>query len=109
MVDTLAAARWGDPADAVELPEAVRSLLQTALGVTARPHPTGGAGRALRRSTLPGPALAALRDTGAQVRTDEPARLARAAGRSTVDLLRLRAGDASGAPDAVARPASHPE
>ena len=109
MVDIPAAARWGDPADAVELPEAVRSLLHTALGVTAGTSAVAGAGPALPRSTLPGPALAALRGTGAQVRTDEPARLAHAAGRSTVDLLRLRAGDASTAPDAVVLPASHPE
>lgn len=38
------------------------------------------------------------------VRTDRAARLAHAGGRSYLDLIRLRGGDASGAPDAVLTP-----
>jgi len=112
MVDFRAAARWGDPADAVALPAAVRSLLATALGVrTPPPAPTPAADPAagLPVSGLGQPALAALRDACGDVRTDDAARLTHAAGRSTVDLLRLRTGDASGAPDAVVRPADHHE
>jgi len=94
-------ARWGRPSDAVALPERLRAVFGG-----ARPRPPVPA------VTLPPPALAsatvdALRATGAAVATDDAARLAHAAGKSTVDLLRLRAGDASGAPDAVVAPASH--
>ncbi|HEU4425215.1 MAG TPA: FAD-binding oxidoreductase [Pilimelia sp.] len=109
MVDIRAAARWGDPAAAVVLPEAVRSLLGSALGVTAPATAAQPAAPVLPGPVLPEPALAALGEACAHVRTDDAARLAHAAGKSTVDLLRLRAGDASGAPDAVACPANHPE
>ena len=40
------------------------------------------------------------------VRTDRLTRVAHAAGRSYLDLVRLRAGDATGAPDAVVYPGS---
>jgi alkyldihydroxyacetonephosphate synthase len=43
------------------------------------------------------------------VRQDRLARVAHAVGRSYPDLLRLRSGDASSAPDAVAYPGSHDE
>src|SRR5581483_6911375 len=43
------------------------------------------------------------------VRRDRLARVSHAAGRSYPDLVRLRSGDATGAPDAVVLPASHPE
>jgi alkyldihydroxyacetonephosphate synthase len=100
-------ARWGDPADAVTLPPGVTALLGTALGVSA---PTPGAHAAvLPRTTLDAPVLDALRAACGRLDTDDAARLAHAAGKSTEDLLRLRAGDATGAPDAVARPGGHDE
>ncbi|MEU4222604.1 FAD-binding protein, partial [Actinoplanes sp. NPDC026623] len=100
-------ARWGDPADAVTLPPGVTALLGTALGVSA---PTPGAHAAvLPRTTLDAPVLDALRAACGRLDTDDAARLAYAAGKSTEDLLRLRAGDATGAPDAVARPGGHDE
>ena len=43
------------------------------------------------------------------VRTDRLTRVAHAAGRSYLDLVRLRAGDATGAPDAVVAPGSPDE
>jgi alkyldihydroxyacetonephosphate synthase len=100
-------ARWGDPADAVTLPPAVAALLGAALGVTA---PAAGArAAALPPAALDAPVLDALRAAGGRVDTDDAARLAHCAGKSTEDLLRLRSGEASGAPDAVARPSSHDE
>jgi alkyldihydroxyacetonephosphate synthase len=45
----------------------------------------------------------------AHVRDDAEARVLRAAGKSYPDLVRLRAGDATGAPDAVVLPGSHDE
>ena len=65
----------------------------------------------LATSTLP----AAVRDELAQavgaahVRTDDAARVAHTRGWSTPDLLKLRAGDASDAPDAVVLPGNHDE
>jgi alkyldihydroxyacetonephosphate synthase len=44
-----------------------------------------------------------------RARTDREERVSHAAGKSYPDLVRLRSGDASGAPDAVVYPASHEE
>ena len=41
--------------------------------------------------------------------TDHETRLHRTRGKSTPDLLRLRAGDGSDSPDAVVRPGTHEE
>jgi alkyldihydroxyacetonephosphate synthase len=100
-------ARWGDPADAVALPEPVRQLLASALKLTG-PRP-GGARPALPPTTLTADLMSALRAVCADVDDGEPARLAHAAGMSTVDLLELRAGHVPDAPDAVLRPAGHDE
>jgi alkyldihydroxyacetonephosphate synthase len=99
-------ARWGRPGAATPLPDDVGPLL-SALGVRAARPQVGDV--ALAPSALPDEALAALRGACPDVRTDDATRLARAAGKSTVDLLRARAGAAPGAPDAVARPADHDE
>jgi alkyldihydroxyacetonephosphate synthase len=100
-------ARWGDPADAVALPGAVRELLGATLGVRD-PRP------AVERPVLPPVRLPAgilrvLAAACADVDTGDAARLTHAAGKSTEDLLRLRRGEAGGAPDAVLRPARHAE
>jgi alkyldihydroxyacetonephosphate synthase len=72
--------------------------------------PRSAAGAAeLPSAVLEAAVLDALRAACPRVETDDVARLTHAAGKSTVDLLRLRAGQVSGAPDAVARPASHEE
>ncbi|GAA1824839.1 FAD-binding oxidoreductase [Planosporangium flavigriseum] len=102
-----AAHRWGDPSRAVTLPDGVRTLLASALGVR-EPHPPASVA-ALPPPGLSDRALRALEAACSQVRTDDQARLAHAAGMSTVDLLRLRAGDAADAPDAVIAPADHDE
>src|SRR5947199_293135 len=99
--------RWGDPGHAITLPDAVRTLLGSALGLAA-PRPPA-ATIALAPGGLPEWAAKELRAVCAQVRTDDEARLAHAAGASTVDLLRLRSGEAPDAPDAVALPADHDE
>jgi alkyldihydroxyacetonephosphate synthase len=104
-------ARWGDPAKAHPVPDSMRELIEAFLGpVEDRPAvahdevrlpAVGLAGERLE-------ALAAL--VGAEhVHTDHAWRVARTRGKSTPDLLRIRAGDGSDAPDAVVRPASHAE
>ncbi|MEW9530339.1 FAD-binding oxidoreductase [Microbispora sp. NPDC049125] len=101
---------WGDPAKAAELPAPVRRLLGEALGVRepAVPAATFGEVR-LNASTLPPGVLTLLAAVvGADhVRSDDDARIRHTRGKSTPDLLLMRAGDGSDAPDAVVLPGSH--
>jgi alkyldihydroxyacetonephosphate synthase len=90
--------RWGDPADAVELPSSVRDLLTAALGVTG-PRPVA---EPVLGPAAPLPAFPGLDVT-------DGARLRHATGMSTEDLLTARSGALPDAPDGVARPASHDE
>ncbi|RZU46279.1 alkyldihydroxyacetonephosphate synthase [Streptomyces sp. BK022] len=104
---------WGDPAKAAPLPDAVAGLLHDLLGV--RPSPSTPV--ALNDLELPRPTLApaALKDlAGAvgsadHVRTDTESRVRHVRGKSTPDLLRIRAGDLTDVPQAVVLPASHEE
>lgn len=103
---------WGDPAKAAELPEPVRRLLGEVLGIRepAAPAATFGEVR------LPAPALSPLVLTslgaivgGDHVRFDDDARIRHTRGKSTPDLLLMRAGNGSDAPDAVVLPGTHGE
>lgn len=103
---------WGVDRDAVPLPPAAEALLGAAIGWTPRATPAV----ALHDVALPPPALAAEVRAGleaivgaGQVRDDRLMRVAHAVGRSLTDLLRIRAGDGSTAPDAVVFPADHDE
>ncbi|MCK9251028.1 MAG: FAD-binding oxidoreductase [Solirubrobacteraceae bacterium] len=108
----LAWGRWGDPADATPLPDALGPLLEQALGVrrpgapvppldAARPAPSRLSATARRDL------VAIVGD--AHLRDDDASRARHARGRSTTDLLRVRAGDLADAPDAVVLPAGHDE
>nr|WP_203944860.1 FAD-binding oxidoreductase [Planotetraspora thailandica] len=103
---------WGDPAKAAELPEPVRRLLADFLGVRA-PATSAAALQDVRlpASSLPAAASAAIEAVvgAGHVRADDEARIRHTRGKSTPDLLRMRAGDASDAPDAVVSPVSHDE
>ncbi|MFJ7965335.1 FAD-binding oxidoreductase [Streptomyces sp. NPDC096324] len=103
---------WGDPAKAAPLPDSVTGLLRDLLGV----KPRDTAPHALEEITVPeppsAPVLDALADAvgGAeQVRTDAETRIRHTRGKSTPDLLKIRAGDAGDAPAAVVLPATHDE
>ncbi|MFE6096538.1 FAD-binding oxidoreductase [Streptomyces massasporeus] len=105
---------WGDPARATPLPDTVTGLLRDWLGV--KPQPTASARLeeiAISAPALDGAALDALRtalgDRADDVRTDTESRVRHTRGKSTPDLLRLRAGDTADAPAAVALPQSHDE
>jgi alkyldihydroxyacetonephosphate synthase len=99
---------WGEDGHEVTLPEAAEGLLREELGVEA------GAGSPhvpLESVRVPDPALpegarsALEAAVGAEaLRDDREARVEHAAGRNYPDLVRLRSGDASSAPDAVLRP-----
>ncbi|HEY5430743.1 MAG TPA: FAD-binding oxidoreductase [Solirubrobacteraceae bacterium] len=103
---------WGDPAQASALPDTLRDLLRDTLGVRpgATPPP------AATDLELVPPRLAAaaqdeLRATlGADhVHSDHDSRARHARGKSTIDLLQLRAAGPVTAPDAVLTPGSHDE
>jgi alkyldihydroxyacetonephosphate synthase len=103
---------WGDPAKAAPLPDSVTGLLRDLLGVKPRDTDT----YALEEIPVPEPppadAVRALADAvggEAHVRTDAESRIRHTRGKSTPDLLRIRAGDARDAPAAVVLPATHDE
>ena len=100
---------WGDPARRTGLPPHATAWLRAELGAAAPTLP----GRApdLTPSRLPDATAAALREIVGveQVRTDDDARLLRAAGRSYLDLLQLRSGGPVDGPDAVVLPADAAE
>ncbi|WP_433470079.1 FAD-binding oxidoreductase [Spirillospora sp. CA-128828] len=103
---------WGDPAKASPLPEPTTGLLRDLLGV----RPADAPPVALADIKVAGPrlsgadltALAGIVGDG-NVRADTEARVRHTRGKSTPDLLRIRAGDTSDAPDAVVLPGSHDE
>jgi alkyldihydroxyacetonephosphate synthase len=103
--------RWGNPDNAVELPAAAAAALG-ALGVRAPAQPPVDPAQAhLPAIALDPQVRGALEDVvGAEyVATDAAARVGHTRGWSTPDLLRLRAGDASDAPDAVVYPGTTDE
>ncbi|MDX6739504.1 FAD-binding oxidoreductase [Actinocorallia sp. A-T 12471] len=98
---------WGDPAKAAPLPEKITALLRDLLGVKPREvPPVALEDIAPRPSRLSTAALQALADV-AVVRTDAESRVRHTRGKSTPDLLAIRRGDVSDAPDAVVLPDSH--
>jgi alkyldihydroxyacetonephosphate synthase len=101
---------WGEDGHAVPLPPAAEGLLRDELGVdpaTRRP-PVALEQVSVPDSRLPAPARERLAGAaGAEhVRDAREDRIAHAVGRSYPDLVRIRSGDASSAPDAVVLPGS---
>ena len=103
---------WGDPSQLPALADPVLALLRDLLGVRA-PGPRAGSidKLALPPSRLAAPIAARLAavvgETNASA--DHDTRVRHLRGKSTPDLLRLRAGDVDGAPDLVVLPGSHDE
>ncbi len=99
--------RWGDPERAESLPDSARGLVEMVFG-SAR-ETTVHDQAPLPASALGEAALDALTAVvGVEhVHTDDAVRRVRTRGKSTLDLLRARAGDLADAPDVVVRPADH--
>jgi alkyldihydroxyacetonephosphate synthase len=100
---------WGDPSEAKPLSEGIRSLLKQALGVGDATTTELDAEQVRLRPSALSPAdregLAAI--VGAEYcATDDRARLLRAGGKSTLDLLRRKDSGVQDAPDAVLLPGS---
>src|SRR3954454_11540131 len=101
--------RWGDPAQAGPLPESAFELVDAFIGTSQTP--SVGPGDVRLSEPLAADLLEELEGIvgPAHVLTDHESRLHRTRGKSTPDLLRLRAGDGSDSPDAVVRPGTHEE
>jgi alkyldihydroxyacetonephosphate synthase len=103
---------WGDPAQATPLPEAIRALLRDGLGVTREnPAPASLDAVTLEPVRL-NPKLADALTTlvgRSYAAGDHETRARHALGKSTFDLLALRAAAPLPAPDLVLMPASHQE
>ncbi len=103
---------WGDPALAKPLPDGIRALLSQALGVDGDGSDQPNIDQVqLRPSTLSQAdheGLSAIVGA-ANITVDDRARLLRAGGKSTLDLLRRRELGAQDAPDAVLLPGSEEE
>lgn len=104
-------AGWGDPALAITLPEAMLKLLADGLGVRGPSRTAGSlADYTLPPGRLPDAAVERLSGVVGSEHADagDEARVRHLRGKSTPDLLRLRAHDSlSDAPDLVVRPDSH--
>ncbi len=101
---------WGDSARHSPLPAHVLSLLRDTVGVADPPRPPVALERVrLERSALSEASFAELRAIlGPEgVRDDHYQRVLHAAGKGYPDLVRLRAGEPEGAPDAVVLPNDH--
>lgn len=111
MTETMHWARWGDPAEAKPLPDSARGLVEMAFGPADAQETVPLADVRLPEPGLADALLDELRDlVGAEhVRTDHEARVRHTRGKSTPDLLKMRHGDGSDAPDAVVLPGSHDE
>jgi alkyldihydroxyacetonephosphate synthase len=101
---------WGEDGHDVALPPTAATLLGDQLGAdpAARRPPVTLDEVSLPDSRLPAPAREGLvAAVGAEhVRDGREDRIGHAVGRSYPDLVRIRSGDASSAPDAVVRPDS---
>jgi alkyldihydroxyacetonephosphate synthase len=104
---------WGEDGHEVALPEQATALLERELGIDGSQRRTRVG---LDDVRLPDPRLPGeLRERLAEavgpdhVRDDRAARVGHAVGRSYPDLVRVRAGDASSAPDLVLHPSSAEE
>lgn len=103
---------WGDPAEAKPLSEGIRSLLKQALGLEDSTTAELESEQVRLRPSALSPAdregLAAI--VGAEYcGVDDRARLMRAGGKSTLDLLRRKDFGVQDAPDAVLLPGSEEE
>ncbi|MDT7573312.1 MAG: alkyldihydroxyacetonephosphate synthase [Actinomycetota bacterium] len=104
MTSDMAIAGWGDPARRTGLPSHAVDWLRREIGSTSPARPADITVAASRLADGDRVALAEVVGPD-NVRTDDDARISKAAGRSYLDLLALRSGTVE-APDAVLVPGS---
>jgi alkyldihydroxyacetonephosphate synthase len=102
---------WGEPGAGPALPDRAAGLLREWLGISGAvvSRPPALADVRLRPPAAPAALRTALEAAvgAGNVRDDREIRVLRAAGKSYLDLLALRAGAAEDAPDVVVAPADH--
>jgi alkyldihydroxyacetonephosphate synthase len=101
---------WGDPEHPPVLPAHALDFLRETVGLASSPRPPAALERVrIAPPRLDDARLDALRAVvgGEWVRDDHAERVLHAAGKGYPDLVRMRAGEPSGTPDAVVRPAGH--
>jgi alkyldihydroxyacetonephosphate synthase len=101
---------WGDPTHPAGLPPHALGYLRETVGIAPRPRPPVALEQVrIAPAALSEPSIAALREIvgGDGVRDEHAERVLHAAGKGYPDLVRLRAGEPEGAPDAVVYPAAH--
>ena len=101
---------WGDPAHPPALPAHALDFLRASVGIAPESRPPVALERVhLAPTRLTESLLDELRALlGAEhVREDRADRIVHAAGKGYPDLVRLRAGEPEGAPDAVVYPGAH--
>jgi alkyldihydroxyacetonephosphate synthase len=101
---------WGDHAHPAALPANALGFLRESVGIATRPSPPVALERVrLDAPTLSEALLGHLRDIlGSDgVLDSHRARVLHAGGKGYPDLVRMRAGEPDGAPDAVLYPSSH--
>jgi alkyldihydroxyacetonephosphate synthase len=104
-------AGWGDPARRTGLAPAAAGWLRREIGETAPSVPVEPSTVRPEPGRLPPEVATALAEAvgSDNVRTDDASRIERAAGRSYLDLLRLRSGQLGATPDAVVLPGTGDE
>lgn len=109
MADLMHWSRWGDPAHRTELPDSAGKLLELAFGPRRETPAVDFEDLQLNEPALDERLLASFREAigSHNVSTDRAVRIRHTRGKSTPDLLRIRRGDVTDAPDAVLRPQSH--
>jgi alkyldihydroxyacetonephosphate synthase len=103
---------WGDPAQARPLSPAIQALLRDGLGVQRERRPPESLDELVLAPVRLAPELAAELTTlvgDAYTAADHETRARHALGKSTLDLLAVRAGGPLPAPDLVLFPGSHAE
>ncbi len=101
---------WGDPNHPNSLPPHALEFLRETVGLAAQPRPPVALGQVkLEPSTLSEAQLAELQQiVGSDgLAASHEQRVLHAAGKGYPDLVRLRAGEPEGAPDAIIYPQSH--
>ena len=94
---------WAEPGEPIEVSAAGEALLRSEIGLPDQFTPPVP----LDEVRLPDPRP--LPDFACEVQADREQRVRHAAGRSYPDLVRIRSGDGSGAPDAVVYPGNEEE
>ena len=102
--------RWGNPASATGLPDSLQATLDT-LGIRPLGPPVAPDDAVLDPPAVPAPVRESLAGVVGSGHVSDEAidRLRHTRGWSTPDIIKMRAGVTSDAPDLVVRPADHDE